>query len=105
MERKPAKTFEDLLVWRKAHGLALAIYRGSEVFPRSETFGLRFQLRKAAVSVPANIAEGFKKQGWRDKLRVSIVDQRPKCVRSSKAEIVYFPVHFVLLTVPIRMRA
>jgi four helix bundle protein len=69
MERAPAKCFEDLLVWQKSHALVLRIYRLSEGFPRTETYGLTAQLRRAAVSVPANIAEGFRKQSPSDKAR------------------------------------
>jgi len=67
--KKPAKTFEDLLVWQKAHQLVLAVYRLSQAFPRSEAYGLTSQFRRAAVSIAANIAEGFRKRGKADKLR------------------------------------
>jgi four helix bundle protein len=50
--------FRDLRVWHQAHRLALSIYTITEGFPRSETYGLTSQLRRASVSVPANIAEG-----------------------------------------------
>lgn len=69
MDREPARRFEDLIVWQKAHALVLAVYRASAPFPRTETYGLTSQLRRAAVSVPANIAEGFRKQGKPDKAR------------------------------------
>lgn len=52
------QNFRDLKVWQKAHETALAIYRASASFPTDEQFGLTSQLRRAAVSVPANIAEG-----------------------------------------------
>lgn len=58
MKREPAKSFRDLIVWQKAHQLVLEVYRFSSSFPKSETYGLSSQLRRAAVSVPANIAEG-----------------------------------------------
>jgi four helix bundle protein len=64
-----AKTFEDLIVWQKAHQFVLAVYRMSEAFPRSEIYGLSSQFRRAAVSIAANIAEGFQKRGEADKLR------------------------------------
>jgi four helix bundle protein len=67
--REPAKTFEDLVVWQKAHQFVLAVYRLSRAFPRSETYGLSSQFRRAAVSVAANIAEGFRKRGNADKIR------------------------------------
>ena len=69
MARMPAQRFEDLIVWQKAHNWVLAVYRYSARFPRPEVYGLTSQIRRAAVSVPANIAEGFKKRGIRDKAR------------------------------------
>ena len=64
-----AKTFEDLVVWQKAHQLVLAIYRLTKNFPKEEIFGLTSQFRRAAISVAANIAEGFKRATIPDKLR------------------------------------
>ena len=69
MRRSPAKSFEDLEVWQKAHQLTLSVYLFSENLPKGEEYGLKSQIRRAAVSVPANIAEGFKKRGVRDKMR------------------------------------
>ncbi len=69
MKREPAKAFTDLIVWQKAHAFTLGIYRLTNTFPRHEMFGLTSQMRRAAVSVPANIAEGFKKKGEMDKVR------------------------------------
>ena len=65
----PAKSFEQLIVWQKAHQFVLDTYRFTGNFPRSETYGLTSQLRRAAISIPANIAEGFKKRGRADKAR------------------------------------
>lgn len=65
----PAKSFQDVLVWQKAHAFVLAVYRAREAFPKHELYGLTSQLRRAAVSVPANIAEGFRKRGKADKAR------------------------------------
>ena len=53
-----ARTYRELLVWQKTKALAVHVYRSTEQFPRSETYGLTSQLRRAAVSVPSNIAEG-----------------------------------------------
>ena len=50
--------FNDLIVWQKARALATEIYRATEAFPKVEIYGLTSQLRRAAVSVPSNIAEG-----------------------------------------------
>jgi four helix bundle protein len=52
------KDHRDLIVWRKAMGLARAVYAATQNFPWSEVFGLQSQIRRAAVSIPANIAEG-----------------------------------------------
>ena len=68
-QRTPARTFEDLVVWQKAHAFVLGVYRLTADFPREEVYGLTSQLRRAAVSVPANIAEGFKRRGHSDKAR------------------------------------
>jgi len=67
--REPAKTFEDLLVWQKAHSFVLAVYRITGTFPKHEVFGLSSQFRRAAVSIAANIAEGFRKRSNADKVR------------------------------------
>ena len=69
MKRPPAKVFKDLIVWEKAHKFVLSVYRHSESYPKSELYGLTSQMRRAAVSVPANIAEGFKKKTLPDKAR------------------------------------
>ena len=69
ISRVPAKSFEQLIVWQKAHQFVLDVYRLMESFPRKEMYGLSSQLRRAAVSIPANIAEGFKKCGRADKVR------------------------------------
>lgn len=53
-----ANTYKDLLVWQKAKALAVEIYRATERFPKNEIFGLTSQMRRAAVSVASNIAEG-----------------------------------------------
>jgi four helix bundle protein len=68
-KRLPAKSFEDLVVWQKAHKLVLEVYRLTQGFPSDERYGLTSQLRRSAVSIPANIAEGFKKKGSGDKKR------------------------------------
>jgi four helix bundle protein len=74
-ERAPAQSFEDLVAWQKAHEFVLGVYALTKTFPNHELFGLTSQLRRAAVSVPANIAEGFKKRGERDKMRLLNIAQ------------------------------
>ncbi|MDD5134410.1 MAG: four helix bundle protein [Phycisphaerae bacterium] len=69
MNEQPAKTFTDLLLWQKSHNFVISIYRLCEKFPKDETYGLVSQMRRAAVSVPANIAEGFGKSSIKDKMR------------------------------------
>ncbi len=70
-----AKKFEDLVVWQKSHKLVLKIYRLTQSFPRNELFGLVSQIRRSAVSVPANIAEGFRRKRKADKLRFFNISQ------------------------------
>jgi four helix bundle protein len=62
------KRFEDLVVWQKAHHLVLETYKITRDYPAEERFALSSQMRRAAVSVPANITEGFKKRGLKDKV-------------------------------------
>jgi four helix bundle protein len=75
MKRPAAKCFEDLIVWQKAHQFVLSIYRMSADFPKNETYGLTSQLRRAAVSIPANIAEGFKRRTRAEKARFMNIAQ------------------------------
>ena len=70
-----AKSFEDLGVWQKSHRFVLEVYRLTQSFPNHERFGLISQIRRSAVSIPANIAEGFKKRGLADKLRYFNISQ------------------------------
>lgn len=64
-----ARSFSDLTVWAKAHQFVLEAYKLTSSFPRNETYGLSSQLRRAAVSIPANVAEGFKRRGKAEKVR------------------------------------
>lgn len=61
--------FESLLVWQKSHQFVLDIYQMTQHFPECEKFGLTSQFRRAAVSIPANIAEGYGKRSSADKAR------------------------------------
>ena len=62
-----SKHFRELIVWQKAHQLVLTVYNLTKNFPKEELFGLTSQLRRSAVSVPANIAEGYRKRTIPDK--------------------------------------
>ena len=75
MAKATAKRFMDLTVWQKAHQFVLSVYRFTSCFPKDETYGLTSQFRRASVSIPANIAEGFKKKGKADKLRYMNIAQ------------------------------
>ena len=68
-EKRAARSFQDVNIWQKAHQWVLGIYRMTDGFPKNEQFGLTSQLRRAAVSIPANFVEGFRKKGKLDKLR------------------------------------
>ena len=61
--------FRQLKVWQEAHKLVLMVYQVTKGYPGDERFGLVSQMRRAAVSIPANIAEGFKRRGIQDKIR------------------------------------
>ena len=52
-------SYKDLIVWQKSFNLVIEIYKLSDLFPKSETYGLISQIRRCAVSIPSNIAEGF----------------------------------------------
>ncbi|HMP76825.1 MAG TPA: four helix bundle protein [Kiritimatiellia bacterium] len=73
--RRPAMRFEDLVVWQRSHSLVLSIYHLSATFPKSEAFGLVTQMRRAAVSVAANIVEGFQRKSTTEKLRFMNISQ------------------------------
>jgi four helix bundle protein len=70
MDSAAAKNFQDLIVWQKAHEFVLSVYHYSDYFPQKELSGLTSQFRRAAISIPTNIAEGFKKKSKTDKARL-----------------------------------
>lgn len=66
---RAAKSFRDLIVWQKTHVFVLEVYEVTQSFPKYELYGLTSQFRRAAVSIAANIAEGFRKRTGPDKAR------------------------------------
>ena len=69
------QTFQNILAWQKAYDFVLDVYKYTKSFPESEKYGLMSQFRRAAVSIIANIAEGYKKMGKADKLRFMNISQ------------------------------
>lgn len=57
------RDFKDLIVWQRSHGLTLELYSATERFPKSEMFGMTSQIRRAAASIPTNLAEGCGRWG------------------------------------------
>ena len=76
--------FRQLRAWETSHQLVLRVYQMTQDFPRSEQYGLVSQMRRAAVSVPANIAEGFKRRGIQEKIRFYNIAE------ASLAELKYY---------------
>ena len=68
-EKEKIKSFTDLFAWQEGHKLVLQVYEITKQFPREEQFGLTNQLRRAAVSVTSNIAEGFSRNSYKEKLQ------------------------------------
>ena len=62
-------SYRDLLVWQKSMALVTEVYRGTRGFPREEIYGLTSQMRRAAVSIPSNIAEGYGRNSTQDYVR------------------------------------
>ena len=60
------KNFKDLKVWKKAHRLTLAIYKATYRYPKDELYGLTSQIKRSSVSVPSNVAEGFRRYHSRE---------------------------------------
>lgn len=69
------KTFTDLNAWKESHKLALTIYKITKDFPKEEMFGLINQMRRAAVSITSNIAEGFSRQSYSEKVQFYSIAQ------------------------------
>ena len=69
MNEGKIKSFTDLIVWKEGHKLAVLIYQTTRKFPREEMYSLSDQMRRASVSITSNIAEGFGRQGYKEKIQ------------------------------------
>lgn len=70
-----SRSFQELLAWQRAHEFVMMVYQVTKSFPAEERYGLCSQFQRAAVSIPANIAEGYKRLGKQDKLRFLNISQ------------------------------
>lgn len=69
------QSFKDIIAWQKAHSFVLQVYKATNNYPIEERYGLCSQFQRAAVSIPANIAEGYRKLSNADKLRFMNIAQ------------------------------
>lgn len=69
------RSFTDLIVWKEGHVLVLMVYRITKKFPKEETYSLIDQMRRAASSITANIAEGFGRNSYKEKLQFYYLSQ------------------------------
>lgn len=73
------RDFKKLMVWEKAHAFALAVYQTTKGFPKDELYGLTSQLRRAAVSIPSNLAEGCGRGGNAELARFCDISMGSAC--------------------------
>lgn len=69
------QSFTDLNVWKEGHKLVLMVYQITKVFPKEETYSITDQMKRAASSITANIAEGFGRQSYKEKLQFYFISQ------------------------------
>jgi four helix bundle protein len=81
-------SYKDLIVWQKSVELAIAIYKLTEKFPKTEIYGLMSQMRRAAISIPSNIAEGRKRGSIKDFRQFLIIAYSSSAELETQLEIV-----------------
>ena len=81
------KTYRDLIVWQKSMALVTEIYRVSKSFPNHETYGLITQIRRCAVSIPSNMAEGYGRSSTKDYIRFLKIAAGSLCELQTQIEI------------------
>jgi four helix bundle protein len=85
--RASKQSFRDLQVWQKAMELTVAVYRLTKAFPREESFGLTVQLRRSAISIPSNIAEGHGRMNPREFRRFLLIARGSNCELQTQLEL------------------
>lgn len=75
MNENKIKSFTDLFAWQKAHELAIIIYKETKFFPKEEVYGITSQIRRSTISVSSNIAEGFGRQSYKEKIQFYYIAQ------------------------------
>ena len=75
MAEKKIQSFTDLNAWKESHKFVLLVYRKTTSFPKEEVFGITNQIRRAAVSIVSNIAEGFRRQSYKEKVQFYSIAQ------------------------------
>jgi len=87
MHKQKIQSFRDLQIWQKSMELAVAVYRITQSFPREEMYGLTSQLRRCAISIPSNIAEGQGRSSEREFLHFLSIARGSNCELQTQLEI------------------
>lgn len=74
-DKKTIKSFTDLEVWKEGHKLVVLLYKETDSFPQKEIFALTNQMRRCVVSITSNIAEGFSRQSYKEKIQFYCIAQ------------------------------
>jgi four helix bundle protein len=85
--RTAKQSFRDLQVWQRSMELTVAIYRLTQAFPREEAFGLISQLRRSAISIPSNIAEGHERMNPREFKHFLLIARGSNCELQTQLEV------------------